>query len=86
MADLKEDIAAFDSMKAQLEAEHFDEWVLFHCGKLEGVYADFTTAAEEALERFDHGPYLIRQVGAGPVQFSGGMVMRPAHANGSSGV
>jgi hypothetical protein len=86
MADLREDIAAFDRMQSQLEAEHFHEWAVFREGKLAGVYHDFEAAAEDAIERFDDGPYLIRQIGAGPVQFSGGMIMRPVHANGASGV
>lgn len=84
MTDLHEDIAAFDRMQAGLEAEHLDEWVLFYRGKLEGLFKSFESAAEVALERFDLGPYLIRQVGAGPVQLSGGIMMRPAHANGPS--
>lgn len=86
MADLKEEIAAFDRMQARLEAEHWNEWVVVHAGELQGFYRDFESAAEEALERFGPGPYLIRQIGAGPVQFSGGMIMRPVHANGTSGL
>ena len=82
MANLQEDIAAFDEMKVSLEAEHLNEWVVFYRGKLAGLFANFESAAEEALERFDNGPYLIRQIGAGPVQLSGGMIMRPAHAHG----
>lgn len=81
MSVLKDDIAAFERMRQELEAEHLKEWVVFHQGRFEGVFADFESAAESALDRFDRGPYLIRQVGAGPIQLSGGMVMRPVHAN-----
>lgn len=81
MSVLKDDIAAFERMRQELEAEHLNEWVVFHQGRFEGVFADFESAAESALDRFDRGPYLIREVGAGPVQLSGGMVMRPVHAN-----
>src|SRR5580693_3554193 len=80
MAKLKHDIAAFDRMRARLEAEHQGEWVVFHAGKLVGAFSDFEAAATLAVERFDEGPYLIRQVGAGPVQLPGGMIFRPAHA------
>lgn len=86
MADLVQDIAAFDRMQSRLESENFGRWAVFYRGNLEGVFPTFERAAEEALERFDQGPYLIRQIGAGPVQFSGGMIMRPLHAHGSSRV
>jgi len=86
VANLKHDIAAFDRMKAKLEAKHRLEWVLFHDGEFIDVFADFEAAATVAVERFDDGPYLIRQVGAGPVQLPGGMVFRPAHALDTGGL
>ena len=86
MTVLRDDIAAFDSMKAELEAEHFNEWVVFHQGKFVGAFPDFEAAASMAVERFDTGPYLIRQVGAPPVQLPGGMVFTPAHVLGPGGV
>lgn len=86
MSVLKDDIAAYTRMRKDLEAQHLEEWVVFHKGRLEGVFPDFESAAESALERFDRGPYLIRQVGAGPIQFSGGMILRPVYANDTGGV
>lgn len=86
MASLKEDIAAFDRMKAELEASHFHEWVVFHCGQFVDVFSDFEAAATLAVDRFGAGPYLIRQVGAGPVQLPGGMIFRPAHALDTGGL
>lgn len=86
MASLKKDIAAFDRMRAELEAQHLHEWVLFRDGKFVDAFPDFDAAATMAVERFDQGPYLIRQVGAGPVQLPGGMVFRPAHALYTSGL
>lgn len=86
MAVLRDDIAAFDAMKAELEADHWREWVVFHQGVFVGAFPDFETAASEAVERFDAGPYLIRQVGAPPVQLPGGMVFTPAHVLGPGGV
>lgn len=82
MPVLKADIAAFERMRAQLEARHDGDWALFFGGDFVGVYPDFQAAAEDALQRFDTGPYLIRQVGAPPVQLPGGMVFTPAHAVG----
>ena len=84
MGVLDADIAAFEARQGELEARHMKAWVVFYEGRYEGVFPDFESAAESALERFDRGPYLIRQVGAGPVHLSGGMVFRPAHAHGSS--
>src|SRR6202012_371749 len=66
MTVLGDDIAAFDRMKAELEATHWNEWVLFHGGRFVGAFQDFETCAADAVERFDLGPYLIRQVGAPP--------------------
>ena len=86
MSVLSDDIAAFTRMRQELEANHLHAWAVFHKGRFEGVFPDFETAATSAEARFDTGPYLIRQVGAGPVQFSGGMVLRPVYANGSGGV
>lgn len=86
MAVLEHDIAAFDRMRSDLEAHHFSQWVIFHDGVFEGAYADFEAAAATAIERFDLGPYLIRQVGAQAVQLPGGMVFTPAHLLGSSRV
>lgn len=86
MVSLREDIAAFERMKAELEAEHLLEWTVFHQGKFIGAFPDFEAAATAADERFGEDPYLIRQVGAGPVQLPGGMIFRPAHALDTSGL
>ena len=83
MTVLRDDIAAFDRMKSELEAQHLNEWVLFHAGRFVEAFADFESAAASAVERFDLGPYLIRQVGAPPIQLPGGMVFTPAHVLGS---
>ena len=86
MPTLSADIAAFDRMKTQLEAEHMHAWVLFHAGLFIGAFKDFETAATLAVDRFDESPCLIRQVGAGPIQLPGGMVFRPAHALDTGGL
>jgi hypothetical protein len=79
MALLRKDIAAFERMRSELETRHANQWVVFHDGSLEGVFADFEAAATTAVERFDEGPYLIRQVGAAPISLPGGMIFTPAH-------
>ncbi len=86
MSDLTADIAAFERMRLKLEAEQNGSWVLFRHGQFVEAFEDFEQAATAAVDRFDTGPYLIRQVGAGPIQLSGGMVFRPAHALDTSGL
>jgi len=86
MPSLKDDIAAFERMERDLVAQHGHAWALFHKAQFIGVFPDFEAAATVAVDRFDEGPYLIRQVGAGPVQLPGGMVFRPAHALDTGGL
>jgi len=82
MNALDDDIAAFEEMKADLEAHHLGEWVVFHHGRYVEAFTDFQAAASAAVERFDLGPYLIRQVGTSAIQLSATTVFRPAHASG----
>ncbi|MBR7619431.1 hypothetical protein JKL49_08535 [Phenylobacterium sp. 20VBR1] len=86
MSVLRDDIAAFDRMRTDLEAEHRNEWVVFHHGEFVDAFPDFEAAASTAVDRFGVGPYLIRQVGAPPIQLPGGMIFTPAHVLGASGV
>lgn len=81
MSILSRDIATFERMRGDLEARHPRAWVLFHQGQFVEAFARFEDAASAAVERFDTGPYLIRQLGAAAaVQLPGGMVFRPSHA------
>jgi hypothetical protein len=86
MTVLSDDIAAFDRMRADLEDNHHNEWVVFYQGQFVDAFIDFEAAATAAVDRFDTGPYLIRQVGAPPISLPGGMVFTPAHVLGASGV
>ncbi|MBX9846084.1 MAG: hypothetical protein K2Z80_30195 [Xanthobacteraceae bacterium] len=81
MADLQEDIAAFDAMRRDLETRHNGKWVLFHNRVLIGVYETFDQAANEAVKRFGRGPYLIRQIGASQASLPASVLChRPVHA------
>ena len=60
---IAEEIAAYDKMRDDLEANHLNEWVVIYKGELIGTYLDFQEAAADAVQRFGRGPYLIRQVG-----------------------
>ncbi|MFY9531240.1 MAG: hypothetical protein WBC04_14010 [Candidatus Acidiferrales bacterium] len=67
MAQIDQEIAAYEAMRDELEAQHMGRWVLVHDCKLVGVYDSFEKAAEDAVHRFGSGPYLIRQIGAPPI-------------------
>ena len=67
MARLNDEITAYDRMRADLETQHNGRWVVIRDGVLHDVYDDFQAAADDAVRNFGRGPYLIRQVGAGPL-------------------
>ena len=71
MAALSKEIAAYRRMRGIVEADHFGEWVLVHDEQLVSSFDSFEAAAQVALERFGRGPYLIRQVGAPPLNSTG---------------
>lgn len=81
MDGLQREIAAFDRMRDYLETDYFSKWVVVHDEKLAGAYASDQEAAEEAVRRFGRGPYLIRQVGAGPMELRIPVLATPARAN-----
>lgn len=81
MARLNDEIAAYDRMRADLETQHNGRWVVIRDGTLQGAYDEFQGAAEEAVRRFGRGPYLIRQVGAGPLTLPASVQFRPVHAD-----
>ena len=53
MTVLENDIAAFDRMRAELEAKHYKQWVVFHHGRLIDAFSEFEDAAATAVDRFD---------------------------------
>jgi hypothetical protein len=80
MASLDDEIAAFEGMRAGLEARHMGEWVLIFGEQLVGTFPAFEEAAQTAVEKFGRGPYLIRQVGAPPVILPASVMYRLSHA------
>lgn len=81
MAELSDDIAAYEAMRADLESESLGKWVLIHKRQLEGTFDSFDAAAKDAVHRFGRGPYLIRQVGAGSITLPASVMYRPIHAD-----
>ena len=74
---LATEIAAFQERLADLEEHHKGKWVIFHGDDLVGTFDTFENAAQDAVRRFGRGPYLIRQVGAGPVSLPASAMYRP---------
>jgi hypothetical protein len=79
MSDLKDDIAAYDALRADLESSMLGKWVVFHDKQLIATFDGFDDAAKEAVHRFGRGPYLIRQIGAAPVTLSASVLYHPVH-------
>jgi hypothetical protein len=79
MADLDSELAAFEGMRAGLEARHMGQWVLVHDQALIGNYGSFEEAAQDAVSKFGRGPYLIRQVGATSVALPASVMYIPVH-------
>ena len=77
MEVLSQEIAVYEGMQDRLEMDHFGKWVVVHEEELVGTYGTFEDAADEAIRRFGRGPYLIRQVGAGPVTLPASVLYRP---------
>lgn len=67
MGHLDREIATYEGMQEQLEAEHKGEWAVIHGEELVGTYPDFQVAADAAVRQFGRGPYLIREIGAPPI-------------------
>ena len=68
MTDIQNEIEAFETMQAQLEAEHKGEWIVMRERKIINFYQTFELAAAEALRLFGRGPYLIREIGGEPLR------------------
>lgn len=83
MSVLERELVAYEKRRKELERNHNGEWVVFYKDDFVGVFADFEAAGNEALDRFDTGPYLIRQIGVEEIQLSSTAVFRFANASTS---
>jgi hypothetical protein len=80
MADLKDDIAAYQAMRADLESRALGQWALFYNKELIDVFESFEKAANDAVRKFGRGPYLIRQIGAAPATLPASVLYHPINA------
>ncbi len=76
--NVNKEIAAYEKLQPELEANHMGKWVLIHEEKLVAVFESFEEAAEQAVVKFGRGPYVIRQVGASPVVLPASVMYRMA--------
>ena len=77
MPTLQDEIAAFESMRNDLELNHMGEWVIVHNSQVAGTFPAFEQAAEVAVAKFGRGPFLLRQIGAPPVTLPASVMYRP---------
>ena len=80
MALLSKEIAAYDRMRDELEMDYFGKWVVVHDEELVGTYDESEDAANDAIQRFGRGPYLIRKVGAPPLTLPASILYRRVYA------
>ena len=66
-ATLEQNIAAYERMQDQLEAEHIGRWVVVDNEQFIDAFHDFQDAADLVIEKIGPG-CLLRQVGRPPAQ------------------
>ena len=78
--NVRDDIAAYESMQSELEASYLGRWVLFYDRKFVDTFESFDDAAKVAVARFGKGPYLIRRIGSNSVTLPASVMYGPLHA------
>ncbi len=81
MANLTDEIRAYEAMRGKLESEHLGEWALVYNEQLVATFKSLEEAAEQAVQRFGRGPYLIRQIGSPPLTLPASVLYHSAYAN-----
>ena len=71
MEELKKNIAAYNSMREELERDNFGRIAVFHDGNLIAIYNDRNDAYDIACEKFGVGNFSLRQIGENPASFGG---------------
>ncbi len=71
MDELKKNISAYNSMKEELEQNHFGRIAVFHDGELVAIYNDRNDAYDIACEKYGLGHFSLREIGESPASFGG---------------
>ena len=66
IAELKKNQEAYESIKGEMEAEHWGRTVLLHDGKVVSIYNDEGDAYDIGCEKFGPGRFSIHLVGERP--------------------
>ena len=74
---IKEELEHYETIREDLELNHFGEWVVVHDSAHE-IHATFDDAADSAVTKYGRGPYLIRQVGEPQVTPTPASLLFPA--------
>ena len=80
MTELTKEIAAYEKLRNDLETDHSCKWALVHDEELKGVFDTFEDAADFASRNWGRGPYLIKEIGAGPITLPASVLYGPIHA------
>ena len=75
-ATLEQNIAAYERMQDQLEAEHTGRWVVVDNEQLIDAFDDFQDAADLVIEKIGPG-CLLRQVGRPPARLPASVLCPP---------
>ena len=78
---LERELATLEREREHLEREHGGKFVLIHGETVIGTYDDFEKAADEGVQRFGCEPFLIRQVGAEPIEIPAALMYGLTSAN-----
>jgi hypothetical protein len=76
-ASLRDEIAAYEAMRPDLESASLGKWALVHNRALVRLFDQFEEAAAEAVRQFGRGPYLIRQIGSSTGALPASVMFRP---------
>ena len=78
-ATLEQNIAAYERLQDQLEAEHMGQWVVVDNEQLIDAFDDFQDAADLVIEKIGPG-CLLRQVGRPPARLPASVLCQPVSA------
>ena len=67
LAELEQNQAAYEAVKADMEAQHWGRTVLFNQGKIVAIYNDEGDAYAIGCEKFGLGKFSLQRVGERPV-------------------
>ena len=81
LATLEENVAVYEEMRQELEANHMHQWVVIYNTELVGTFSHFEEAADVAVTRFGPGPYHIKRIGEPPLQITPSFRFVLNHAN-----